>query len=153
VNPLIVDLYYIVCQSPNTSIWTTRRCNAIPAILPISKGLMSTISQNSIYSFHIYLGVQITCHATLQQLSRAVYIENYAQPITYFERQMWRRAAGLVSQFLVLTSIPACRDSRCNETKRRYFEFKRLKICELIKHFYYFYFSYIIYLSWTHLIY
>jgi hypothetical protein len=32
MNPLIVDLYYIVRQSPNTGIWTTGRCNAIPAI-------------------------------------------------------------------------------------------------------------------------
>jgi hypothetical protein len=27
---------------------------------------MPSISQNSIHSYHIYLGVQITCHATLQ---------------------------------------------------------------------------------------
>jgi hypothetical protein len=29
MNPLIVDFYYIVRQSPNTGIWTTGRCNAI----------------------------------------------------------------------------------------------------------------------------
>jgi hypothetical protein len=32
MNILIVDLYYIVRQSPNTGIWTTGWCNAIPAI-------------------------------------------------------------------------------------------------------------------------
>jgi hypothetical protein len=32
MNPSIVDLYYIVRQSPDTGIWTTGRCNAIPAI-------------------------------------------------------------------------------------------------------------------------
>jgi hypothetical protein len=32
MNPSIEDLYCIVRQSPNTGIWTTGRCNAIPAI-------------------------------------------------------------------------------------------------------------------------
>jgi hypothetical protein len=32
MNPLIVDLYYIVRQSPNTGIWATGRYNAILAI-------------------------------------------------------------------------------------------------------------------------
>jgi hypothetical protein len=32
MNPSIVDLYYIVRQSPNTGIWTTGQCNTIPAI-------------------------------------------------------------------------------------------------------------------------
>jgi hypothetical protein len=32
MNPSISDLYYIVRQSPNTGIWTTGRCNTIPAI-------------------------------------------------------------------------------------------------------------------------
>lgn len=32
----------------------------------------------------------------------------------------------------LLTSIHACRDAPCNETKRRYSEFKRLKICESV---------------------
>jgi len=32
LNPLIADLYYLVRQSPNAGIWTTGRCNAIPAI-------------------------------------------------------------------------------------------------------------------------
>ena len=52
-----------------------------------------------------------------------------------------------------LTSIPACRDAPCDETKRRYFEFKRIKICERIKNSIYFYFSCIIYLSRTLLTY
>jgi len=46
-----------------------------------------------------------------------------------------------------VTSIPVSRDALCNETNRRYFEFKRLKICERLKVSIYFYFSYIIYLS------
>jgi hypothetical protein len=54
---------------------------------------------------------------------------------------------------LGVTSIPACRDAPCNETKRRYFEFKRLKICECIKISIYFYFSCITYLSRTLLTY
>ena len=32
-----------------------------------------------------------------------------------------------------LTSIPTCRDARCDETKRGYFEFKQPKICERLK--------------------
>ena len=52
-----------------------------------------------------------------------------------------------------VTSIPACRDAPCNETKRRYFEFKRLKICERIKISIFFYFSCIIYIFRTLLTY
>jgi hypothetical protein len=55
--------------------------------------------------------------------------------------------------FTLLTSIPACRDAPCNETKGRYFEFKRLIICESIKISVYFYFSCIKYLSRTLLTY
>jgi hypothetical protein len=52
-----------------------------------------------------------------------------------------------------ITSIPACRDAPCNETKGRYFEFKRQKICEYIKISICFYFSFITYLSQTLLTY
>jgi len=42
-------------------------------------------------------------------------------------------------RFADVTSVPACRDAPCNETKYRCFEFKRLKICEYIKFYIYFY--------------
>ncbi len=46
-----------------------------------------------------------------------------------------------------LTSIPASRDAPCNETNRRYFEFKGLQIYKDIKNFICFCFNCIIYLS------
>ena len=53
---------------------------------------------------------------------------------------MWRhryRTYGSIH----ITSIPACRDAPCNETKHKYFGFKPLNICERIKFSIYFYFS------------
>ena len=64
-----------------------------------------------------------------------------------------RQAFRLCTSGKVLTSIPACRDAPCNETKRRYFEFERLKICQSIKISICFYFSSIIYFSRTLLTY
>ena len=32
MSPTVVELYYIVRQSPNTGIWTTGRCNTVPTI-------------------------------------------------------------------------------------------------------------------------
>jgi hypothetical protein len=40
-----------------------------------------------------------------------------------------------------VTSVPACRNAPRNETKRRYFKFKRLRICELLKTSIHFHFS------------
>ena len=40
-----------------------------------------------------------------------------------------------------LTSVPICRNAHRNDTKRRYFKFKRLEICELIEISDYFHFS------------
>jgi hypothetical protein len=40
-----------------------------------------------------------------------------------------------------ITSVTACRNAPRNETKRRYFKFKQLKICELIKISIHFHFS------------
>jgi hypothetical protein len=45
-----------------------------------------------------------------------------------------------------LQSVPACRNAPRNETKRRYFKFKRFKICERVKISIYFHLSCIIYL-------
>jgi hypothetical protein len=48
-----------------------------------------------------------------------------------------------------ITSVPACRNAPRNDTKRRYFKFKRLKICELVKISVHFYFS-ALYTSFEH---
>jgi hypothetical protein len=50
-----------------------------------------------------------------------------------------------MSKWPLLTSIPACRDALCNETKHRYFEFKWLENYKRVKTSNLFYFSYIIY--------
>jgi hypothetical protein len=44
-------------------------------------------------------------------------------------------------EVLQLTTVPACRNAPRNETKRRYFKFKQLKICELVKISNHFHFS------------
>ena len=48
---------------------------------------------------------------------------------------------GIKFWVLYVTSVPACRNAPRNETKRRYFKFQRLKICELVKISIHFHFS------------
>ena len=61
---------------------------------------------------------------------------------------------GRVVPLAIVGNVYSCLPRRtCNETKRRYFQFKQLKICERIKISIYFNFSCIIYFSRTLLTY
>ena len=57
-----------------------------------------------------------------------------------------RKIAGAQSP---ITSVLVCRNAPRNEIKRRYFKFKRLKICEFIKIYIHFHFS-VLYASPEH---
>jgi hypothetical protein len=116
--------------------------------------MIGTLTLNISKSLHTLISPILfnkLCSSSTPRHPKPLLLENYVHVVNHtpnLQRVSFYSVIGFLYHsstieliISLITSVPACRNAPRNETKRRYFKFKRLKIYKLVKISIHFHFS------------